>query len=89
MYPFFVVKIFFKDVFPQPTRVLFITIFLKGIEETGEGGRIHMSAETATLLIQAAKELWLQKRADKVSAKGLSIHVHGWCASSWHTQKLI
>jgi len=40
------------------------------IEETGEGGRIHVSQETAALIKEAGKGLWLQKRADTVTAKG-------------------
>lgn len=40
------------------------------IEETGEGGRIHLSSETAKLLKATGKELWIQKRSDTVSAIG-------------------
>lgn len=40
------------------------------IESTGEKNRIHLSQETANLLIQAGKNLWVEPRADKVIAKG-------------------
>lgn len=40
------------------------------MESNGEGGRIHMSEETANLLIDANKGYWVEKRADKVKAKG-------------------
>jgi Adenylate and Guanylate cyclase catalytic domain len=40
------------------------------IESTGEGNRVHMSSETASLLIAAGKGHWLEKRKDKVFAKG-------------------
>jgi hypothetical protein len=40
------------------------------IEETGEGGRIHLSKDTAELVMKAGKTHWLQKRANTVSAKG-------------------
>jgi Adenylate and Guanylate cyclase catalytic domain len=40
------------------------------IEETGEGGRIHVSHETAALIMEGGKGLWLEKRIDTVTAKG-------------------
>jgi class 3 adenylate cyclase len=40
------------------------------IETTGEQGRIHISQETADLIIAAEKEHWVQKREEKVVAKG-------------------
>jgi class 3 adenylate cyclase len=40
------------------------------VETTGEQGRIHISQETADLIIAAGKEHWLHKREEKVVAKG-------------------
>jgi len=40
------------------------------IESTGIAGHIHVSQETADLLIAAGKREWLIKREDKVMAKG-------------------
>lgn len=40
------------------------------IEETGLPGRIHVSERTATLLMSASKGHWVEKREDKVIAKG-------------------
>ena len=40
------------------------------IESTGMGNRIHLSQETAALLIQSGKEKWVEKRETPVSAKG-------------------
>lgn len=40
------------------------------MESTGEAGRIHMSQETADLLIEANKASWIEKRKDVISAKG-------------------
>jgi class 3 adenylate cyclase len=40
------------------------------IETTGAKGRIHVSQETADLLIAAGKSRWLEKREEKVVAKG-------------------
>ena len=40
------------------------------VESTGEPGRIHVSQETAGLLANSGKAEWLEKRADKVFAKG-------------------
>ena len=40
------------------------------IESTGQTNRIHMSKDTADLLIQAGKPHWVQPRSDLVSAKG-------------------
>ena len=41
------------------------------MESTGIPGRIHTSTETAELLRSAKKEFWLEKRAERVKAKGL------------------
>ena len=43
------------------------------IEHTGKPGRIHISKDTADLLIQAGKESWVQKRSDSVVAKGKGV----------------
>jgi class 3 adenylate cyclase len=40
------------------------------IESTGEPGRIHMSQETADLIIKGGKQAWVQRRSDLVIAKG-------------------
>ena len=41
------------------------------IESTGKRGKIHISQETADLLITSGKIHWLEKRDEKVSAKGI------------------
>ncbi|CAB9516746.1 Receptor-type guanylate cyclase gcy [Seminavis robusta] len=41
------------------------------IETSGLPGRIHCSARTAELLMQAGKGSWLQKRQEPINAKGL------------------
>ena len=43
------------------------------IESTGERGKIHISQETTDLLIASGKKHWLNKRAEKVSAKGKGV----------------
>jgi 3'5'-cyclic nucleotide phosphodiesterase/Adenylate and Guanylate cyclase catalytic domain len=40
------------------------------VETTGKPGRIHLSQETADLIIAAGKGHWVHKREDKVVAKG-------------------
>jgi class 3 adenylate cyclase len=40
------------------------------IESTGESGRIHLSQETADLIIKGGKQAWVQRRAQQVTAKG-------------------
>ena len=40
------------------------------IESSGQGGRIHMSQDTANLIISAGKGHWVEKRLDKIVAKG-------------------
>jgi class 3 adenylate cyclase len=40
------------------------------IETTGQKGRIHISQETSDLLVAAGKSRWVQKREEKVVAKG-------------------
>ena len=40
------------------------------VETTGSGNRIHISSDTAELLMAAGKGHWLRQRQDKVEAKG-------------------
>ncbi|CAJ1964594.1 unnamed protein product [Cylindrotheca closterium] len=40
------------------------------IEGTGKRNRVHLSSETAELLIKAGKKSWIKKREDVVTAKG-------------------
>ena len=40
------------------------------LETTGQRDRIHLSQETADLLVVAGKERWIVQRAEKVVAKG-------------------
>jgi class 3 adenylate cyclase len=40
------------------------------IESTGEAGRIHLSQETADLIIKAGKQNWVERRNEVVVAKG-------------------
>jgi class 3 adenylate cyclase len=40
------------------------------IESTGQSGGIHMSSETAELLIRDGKGHWIEKRHDMIAAKG-------------------
>ena len=40
------------------------------IESTGQRGRIHLSQETADLIMAAQKAHWVQPREDRVTAKG-------------------
>ena len=48
------------------------------IESTGFTNRVHLSNETAKLLIQAGKENWIQKRENPVSAEGKGDFVTWW-----------
>ena len=40
------------------------------MESNGKPGRIHLSSETADLLVESGKGHWLTKRDDKIQAKG-------------------
>jgi class 3 adenylate cyclase len=40
------------------------------IETTGRAGCIHVSEETANILIESGKDHWLTRRTEKVTAKG-------------------
>jgi len=40
------------------------------IESNGECNRIHLSLDTATLLMDAGKQHWLEEREEKINAKG-------------------
>jgi len=42
------------------------------VESTGLRNRVHISSETADLLVQAGKEHWLKKRSELVAGKGKS-----------------
>ena len=48
------------------------------LESTGEAGRIHISKETATLLIQAGKGNWVEARKDSVAVKGKGVLATFW-----------
>eukprot|EP00980_Cylindrotheca_fusiformis_P018093 scaffold5810_cov109-Cylindrotheca_fusiformis.AAC.3 len=48
------------------------------IETTGERNRVHLSEDTAKLLINAGKESWVKKRDGLVSAKGKGEMVTYW-----------
>lgn len=43
------------------------------IESSGERGKIHLSAETADILMKCGRGHWLQKREDLVQAKGKGV----------------
>ena len=40
------------------------------IESAGEGGQIHLSKQTADILISRGLERWVTKRTDPVAIKG-------------------
>lgn len=40
------------------------------MESNGERGKIHVSQETADLIVAAGKTSWITKRPDKITAKG-------------------
>lgn len=46
------------------------------MESTGERDKIHLSQETANLLIQAGKGHWVVPREEKVIAKGKCYLLH-------------
>lgn len=48
------------------------------MESTSVGNRIHVSEETARLLQGAGKGGWLQKRSDRVEAKGKGLLTTHW-----------
>jgi class 3 adenylate cyclase len=52
------------------------------IESTGAAGRIHLSQETANLLINASKQSWVEKREEEVFAKGKGLMQTYWLTSS-------
>ena len=51
------------------------------IEATSETGRIHLSKDTADLLIQAGKRSWLEKRKDQVETKGKGFITTYWLST--------
>jgi hypothetical protein len=47
------------------------TVITAGLlESTGENNRIHLSQETADLLLTASKGHWIEERKDKINLKG-------------------
>lgn len=52
------------------------------LESSGKRGKIHISQDTANLLIKQGKEMWVVPREDKVTVKGkvcfISVHLRGW-----------
>jgi len=48
------------------------------IESTGMAGRVHLSQETAQLLIARGKKHWVTEREDKVKMKGLTEQTTYW-----------
>lgn len=48
------------------------------IESLGQAGRIHVSSETAQLLIAAGRARWVKQRTDRVMAKGKGELVTYW-----------
>lgn len=58
------------------------------MESTGVKDCIHLSNETAQLLIEAGKEDWLVERGDKVIAKGMiSRYAFMWSHTPWPTRQ--
>ena len=59
------------------------------IETTGEKNRIHLSEETANLLISMGKERWVMERTNRVEAKGqLGATTGTLCATNAFTRPL-
>jgi len=52
------------------------------VETTGQPGRIHLSSDTAALLMSAGKEHWIKKREELVTAKGKGAMQTYWLAST-------
>lgn len=48
------------------------------IETTGQRNRVHLSEQTANLLVEAGKESWVIPREDKVEAKGKGLLTTYW-----------
>lgn len=48
------------------------------IEALGESGRIHISEDTAQLLVVAGKKRWVEKRNGQIEAKGKGLLVTYW-----------
>ena len=52
------------------------------IESTGEKGKIHLSDETAKLLIDHGRENWVEKRKEKVMIKGKALVETYWLTNT-------
>lgn len=52
------------------------------LESSGEGNAIHISKETANLLVDAGKHYWIQKREDAVELKGKGTLKTFWVTTS-------
>ena len=52
------------------THKLIVFVLCQRIESSGAPNKIHLSQETADLLVAAGKAQWLRARKDKVNAKG-------------------
>ncbi len=52
------------------------------LESSGEGNAIHISKETASLLIDAGKHFWIQEREDAVELKGKGTLKTFWLTSN-------
>ena len=50
-----------------------LTKLVTFLHSTSMANKIHISNITAQLLIEAGKEDWLEKRTDKVTAKGKGV----------------
>lgn len=48
------------------------------MESTGQAGRIHVSSETAALLVASGKEHWVKPREEEVSIKGKGTVTTSW-----------
>ena len=57
------------------------------IESTGEKGKIHLSDETAKLLIEHGRENWIQKRQEKVMIKGKALVETYWLTNTRTTRR--
>jgi 3'5'-cyclic nucleotide phosphodiesterase len=55
---------------------------LAHIESTGESGRVHLSAETADLIVKGGKRNWIEKRQDNIVLGGKGSSQTYWLVSS-------
>jgi class 3 adenylate cyclase len=56
------------------------------MESTGESGCIHISQQTADLLIDAGKESWLTQRDEPVNVKGKGAMITYWVSPTSMTK---